>query len=97
MEAKPKNEWHLNPAEVTWGTKSLNIGGRGAARESRAKDITACQIELVHIPTGTKVVGEVPQGHYTRKQMQIFRAQLWPQLFSELESRVARVLHIPRR
>lgn len=89
--------WRLDPAEVTWGTKSTTIGGRGRARDSRAGTITDFELTLTHIPTGTAVRGEVPRGRRSRAEMRLLREKLWPQLFRALEIQVARRLRVPGR
>ena len=91
-------QWHLDPADVTESGMVITSGSRKHATHSgRATPPTEVQMELLHVPTGLKVTGEVPRGNYSRTQMQEHKKQLYPKLFQELEDKVAKHLRIPRR
>jgi hypothetical protein len=90
-------KWVLDPAEVDAFETSGRSGGRRQAAQSRALDVSGCQIRLMHRPTGIEVAGEVPEGHYSRAEMTRRKADLRARLYGELEQRVARHLRIPGR
>lgn len=92
-----RQDWKLDPAEVTWGFYSSATSTRRKRRLSRELDSRAMEVKLVHVPTGIEVTGEVPKGHYSKKAMQQRRHELFGDLFAELENRVARHLRIPGR
>src|SRR3954447_25667274 len=88
----------LDPREITWGTVGSASGRSRPTRRSRAATgPSASRMTLTHIATGVTVEGEVPLGRYTRVQMRVAKEQLHARLFSELESKVARHLHLPSR
>lgn len=89
--------WVLDPGEVDAFETSVRSGGRRQASQSRALDVSGCQIRLTHRPTGIEVAGEVPEGHYARAEMTRRKEDLRARLFAELEQRVARHLRIPGR
>lgn len=91
------NPWVLDPAEVDAFVTSGRSGGRRRAAQSRALDVSGCEIRLAHRPTGIEVAGEVPQGHYSRAEMTRLREELRARLFAELEQRVAGHLRTPGR
>jgi hypothetical protein len=47
------------------------------------------------MPTEAEVTGEVPEGHYSRKQLLALQDALYERLFLELEAKVARGLRVP--
>lgn len=51
----------------------------------------------MHVPTGVEVRGQVPQGHYSKKEMRQLRQELYQKLFVELERKVAKHLRVPGR
>ncbi len=95
MTAKREKAWHLNPAEVCKGQVGYSFGGRRKRRQSRALDLRNLTVNLVHLPTGIIVEDTIPLGHYSRKEMQRLRDNLYKELFDKLEKQVARKLSIP--
>jgi hypothetical protein len=73
------------------------MSGRKNARQPRHMDVRSVSITLVHRPTKIEVGGQVPEGHYSRKEMISQHKALCSQLFAELETRVAKHLKIPGR
>jgi hypothetical protein len=63
--------WHLDRSEVRHGTNTSTSGGRSKARQSRARDVRALTMFLVHEPTGVRVEGEIPAGSYARRDMKL--------------------------
>lgn len=67
------------------------------ARTSRRADTRRMQLTATHHPTGIAVSEEIPEGHYSRKEMQRLRRDLEPTLLAKLEKAVAAHLRIPGR
>jgi hypothetical protein len=88
--------WKLNPEEVGVGGSRGSSCKRGSHGRMRAVSRSA-RLELIHLPSGLKVVGEVPDSPYTKKQMRKAQAQLYAKLFLELESKVGKLLRVPGR
>jgi hypothetical protein len=93
--SKKRNKWSLNQEEVQMYGGSSNIGGRKNPSQSRALDTTSLEWNLIHVPTGEKVYGEVPSGNYSKKEMKKLHEQLLEKLFKELEAKVAKKLRAP--
>lgn len=72
-------------------------GGNASARVSRAQALTSETVEIIHSKTGISVTGEIPAGHYTKKQMQAAREKCLTALFSDIERRVAKNARKPGR
>lgn len=90
--------WRLDPKEVGLGTAGLSSGKRKkATRASRVVEKRGMTVTLTHMPTGLEVSGEIPSGHYSRKQMQQEVATMYSRLFVELEKLVAKTFRIPGR
>jgi len=80
-------------------TGSTSGSGRGGrmARTSRKSSTTASTLTLIHAPTGIRVVGTVPAGHYTRTAMIAERKRLRAELWTQLEGEVAKSMRLPGR
>ena len=86
--------WSLNPKEVYSYGGSSSISGRKNVKQSRKMDLRSAEINLVHEPTKIEVHGNIPHGHYTKKEMTLLNDSLYNKLFSELEIKVAKHLKI---
>jgi hypothetical protein len=82
-------QWKLDPAEVAWGAAG-GFSGKRRKHPNRKFDLTQSTVLLWHVPTGLSVTGEVPIGHYSKKEMQLLRKRLYPQLYARLEKLVAK-------
>ncbi len=80
---------------MTWGITGYSRGKSG--QFERKLKTTSCSIFLAHLPTGITVEGEIPDGNYSKKEMQQKREDLKHSLFQELERQVAKKLHIKGR
>lgn len=88
---KATQSWRLDPSEVEWGSTGRSSGRRKrATRSSRAASITGATVTLWHLPTGLSVEGQIPEGHYTRTEMQRLKTGLYNELFPKLEELVSR-------
>ena len=65
------------------------------SRFGRARGVSGVRLTLTHLPTKVTVTGDVPNGHYARKQLARLRDELYEQLLLELEKKVAKVLRAP--
>ena len=96
--SKKNNIWKLDPNEVDWGTAShVSTLRKKLTRASRAVDKRGTTVTLRHMPTGLEVSGEIPEGHYSRKQMREAQQKIYLQLFSKLEKKVGNFLRIKGR
>jgi len=95
MGKKTKQEWHLDPEEVSCGLHGSSSGKSG--QFERKLKTTSSTIFLTHEPTGLRVEGEVPPGNYSKKEMQKEREILKNTLFQELEWLVAKQLKVKGR
>ncbi len=96
MTKKGNNKWQLPKGEVTWaGGGSTSTHRRKRSIASRAVDLRSWEFTLIHIPTEVSVSGDVPAGHYSKKQMQQAREDLWAKLWPELEKKVAKHMRLP--
>lgn len=95
MSKKQATKWSLDPNEVTWGMHGSSSGKSG--QFERKLKSTSSTVFLTHLPTDTKVEGEVPDGNYSKKEMQQKREQLRQALFGQLENLVAKKLGIKGR
>lgn len=89
---KKLERWRLNPREISSGWSGSSSGTSGIF--DRKLKITGRRLRLRYEPTGVAVEGEIPDGHYSRKEMQQKTEQLMKVLFLELESKVAKKLRI---
>lgn len=88
-----KEKWKLNPNDVNW---TMNASSGGGTFERKTK-ITSRQLKLYHVPTKVAVEGEIPSGHYSKKEMKKLTEDLKKRLYIELEDKVAKQLRIPGR
>jgi hypothetical protein len=86
-------------ADVDVDRSWLRLGGRDgkATKTSRAAGLQTGHLRLVHRPTKITVVGEVPEGHYSRKEMATAMQMLHDELLHELERLVERHFRRPGR
>ena len=79
----------LNPQDVvlsnSWGVSR----GRLLRSNSRASQWTGYTLELLHLPTGLRVLGQVPSGVYTRPEIVAHRQALYERLVEVLAGKVA--------
>lgn len=82
-----KSKWRLDRKEVTWGWigSSSKISGRVKSN---------WRLYLEHLPTGTKIEGEIPEGFYSKKELTKLRKELKERMYFDLEKRVAKALKI---
>ncbi len=59
-------------------------------RQSRAVNKRSRRYNVKHIPTGIEVYGEIPEGHYTKKQMKTEERKLLKKLLLILEEKVSK-------
>jgi protein subunit release factor A len=87
----------VEPNDVDVNRSWMRSSGRGGrvARTSRAVGLQTGNLELIHMPTGARVKGLVPEGNYTRKQMSNAMDQLHLKLLSELQDTVDQQLRKP--
>jgi len=52
---------------------------------------------MIHVPTGIRVEGNVPEGDFSPTELKVEKERLRASLWEELEQLVAKELHIPRR
>jgi hypothetical protein len=71
-------------------------GVRKNSRQSRALIEKEIHMDLVHRPTNIEVHGTM-KGNGTRKELTSLRENLYNQLYTELENKVAKALKIPGR
>ena len=89
---KSREKWKLDPRDVACSFEGSSSGKTG--QFERKLKVTSCEVSLVHTPTLVKVEGEIPEGHYSKKEMQQKRQLMKETLFIELEKLVARKLSI---
>ena len=92
MKKKKDNSWVLNPNEVATSMHGFSSGQKG--QFDRKLKTTSQTIFLTHKSTGIKVKGEIPEGNYSKKEMQQKVLVLKNTLFKKLEKLVAKQLHI---
>ena len=95
MSKNVKKDWGLDPKEVECGLYGSSSGKHGQLQ--RKVKITSSTVFLIHTPTDTRIEGEVPPGHYSKKEMQKKREELFVDLFPKLEKMVAKKLKIKDR
>jgi hypothetical protein len=88
-------KWQLDQNDVGggWSTSSSTKSGQF----SRRLKVTSARLTLTHLPTGLEVRGEVPDGHYSKKEMRKLREELYARLFLVLEEKVGKHLRAPGR
>lgn len=89
--------FRLNRDQVEISWTASRCSGRSKVRLPRKLDTSSCAYTLTHAPTGVRVYGEVPKGHYSRQQLARLRQKLLNQLLSELEQKVTAYLRLPGR
>jgi hypothetical protein len=98
LVAKKGGEWAMSGDDVRMGGYGTSSGhSKPLARSSRRNGLTSSTMYLIHKPTGLRVDGTVPSGHYSRKEMVKERERLHKHLWDELERKVANHLRIPGR
>lgn len=73
---------------VNWTTSTQRTSRR--AGDSRALNTTSAQLTLIHRPSQLQVVGNVAEGNYSKKEMQVLKQALQDRLFTELAQLVAK-------
>jgi len=64
----------INMSEFAWGFNSFSSGKRKkATKVSRKEQITSCKIFVEDKITGLKEEIFIPEGHYSKKEMQKLR------------------------
>lgn len=94
---KRQNKTELNESDIQASFGSSSSGGRRKARQPRSLDLRSSRVELLHVPSGVKVKGEIPSGHYNRKQMQKLTLELKARLTEELGQLVGKKLRVAGR
>ena len=78
----------INPEEVvlskSWGTSQ----GRRVPSNSKTPVWNSYTLEVAHLPTDVRVLGQIAQGTYSRTQIIRLRQQLYQLLVKELERKV---------
>jgi hypothetical protein len=87
----------LNRAEVARQTmtRRTSLKEVSGPASGRARGLSSVRLTLVHMPTKVTVIGDVPVGHYTKKQLAGLRDELYERLIIDLEKKVAQVLRVP--
>jgi len=75
-----KQKIKLNGADFVWSGESSRESGRAKARQPRALDLSSYSFAVTHLPTKLSVKGELPKGHYSRRDIAEFRERLLAQL-----------------
>jgi hypothetical protein len=83
----------INPQDLAVSRHSSSSGKPGVF--DRRHKVTECRIKVKHRPTGIEVEGDVPPGHYAKKEMQKLRDELEARLKAELLLKVAQRLCWP--
>lgn len=91
-----KSTFQLDPKDVLCSEGS-GKSGRRKARLPRSASSSDGYLELTHAPTGISVTGDIPRGHYTRKQMRAIRRDVYERLLAALTDTVAKELRVPGR
>jgi hypothetical protein len=86
--AASKNRFDVNDVGISM--MSTASGRRRLRRHSRANDLRSTTLTLTHRPTGLVLTGEVPEGHYSRKQMRDLVAKLEQDLLLKLAELVTK-------
>ena len=95
-KGKKNTKWKLPENEVTYlGSGGTSTRRRKRSIASRAVDLRSWEFTLIHIPTDVRVSGKIPEGHYSQKQMQQKRQELYSKLWVLLEEKVAKHLRLP--
>lgn len=90
-----KNKWQMKESDVSWyGSASTSTKRKKRSIASRAVDLRSQAITLTHVSTNLVVTAEIPEGHYSKKQMQQLRDKVFAELWIELEKKVARHLKV---
>lgn len=94
-----KKKWELNKSDVGMSTSSSSRSGRSGSlsRSSRKVDTRSLKVTLRHVPTGVEVSKEIPEGNYSKKEMQKQKNEVATELQEKLEDAVAKILRIPGR
>ena len=83
----------IDPDDVvlskSWGTSQ----GRKVPSNSRVTIWTSYTLEVVHLPTNIRALGEVPQGCYSKAKMSQLRQQLYHRLVEDLARKVTAYSH----
>ena len=90
----------MNEKDVIEGTRGTTGGshrGGRMARTSRRGGLTSSTLTLIHRPTGTQVVGTVPEGHYSHAEMTAQGKRLRAELWDQLEDSVAKSMRLSGR
>lgn len=72
----------------SWGMSQ----GRRVPSNSKASIWDSYTLEVIHIPTNVRALGQVEEGVYTKAQMILLRQQLYHRLVRDLERKVRRYL-----
>jgi hypothetical protein len=85
--------------DVTWGWEGTVRGGsrRAGPRTSRKNQLRSERLFLIHKPTGIRIEGTIPEGHYTKTETKTAKERLWATLWAELNQKVAEKMRIPGR
>lgn len=90
------NKWKMSKEEVACnGTGITSTNRKNVNSTSRAIDSRSWKFVLIHTPTGMEVSGEIPEGSYSKKQMQQERDKLYSSLWTQLETKVAKHMKLP--
>lgn len=95
--SKRQNRTELNESDIQVSIGGSSSGGRNKMRQSRSLDLRDARIDLLHVPSGVKVSGKIPPGHYSRKQMQRLTMELKARLTEELVLLVGKKLRVAGR
>ena len=86
----------MDQADVAYQIHAVTNGRRtNRNRQSRALDERQYRVSMLHKPTGAEVQGEIPTGHYSRQELNKFKATLHGSLWLELEREAYRRTRIP--
>jgi hypothetical protein len=74
----------IKQEDLSWSEVATKSGGRSKPRQSRSVETRGVRICLIHLPSGLETKGEVPPGHYTKKQMRTEATKVKAGMMAEL-------------
>jgi len=89
------DRWCLDAREVISGYDSTAPPHTSLGELPSDGDVRRYIVWLEHKVTGIRVEGMVPDGRYTRRELELLEIELRKSLFAELELKVARRLRVP--
>jgi len=82
--------FRLNPSDVSWEGTASRSPRRSRVRQPRSLDVSSFSFVVTHHPTGIRIEAHLPEGRYSRKQVQDFKVALMTQLEKAVSKKLAR-------